>query len=92
MGDGRIHLLGENAAHFVPHKGNVWKGPCPMRDSNQYMISPGSSASRIGKGKRARMQWANLPTWTMLFATAIGGRLHDKAQADTQSSPKTAGP
>src|ERR1035437_9930646 len=44
----------------------------------------------ISNDKRARVQWADLPIWTMLFATASGGRLHDKeqAQADAQSSPK----
>jgi|HubBroStandDraft_2_1064218.scaffolds.fasta_scaffold31852_1 hypothetical protein len=46
--------------------------------------------NHIGNDKRARVQWADLPIWTMLFATAIGGRLHDKeqAQADAQSSSK----
>jgi hypothetical protein len=50
--------------------------------------------TKISPGKRARVQWADLPIWTMLFATAIGGRLHDKeqAQADAQSSSKTARP
>src|ERR1700721_1212779 len=44
---------------------------------------------RISTEKRARVQWGDLPIWTMLFVTAIGGRLHDKeqAQADAQRSP-----
>ena len=49
---------------------------------------------RISIDKRARVQWGDFQIWTMLFVTAIGGRLHDKeqAQADAQSSSKTARP
>jgi len=47
---------------------------------------------QISNGKRARAQWGDLQIWTMLFVTAIGGRLHDKEQADAQSTSKTARP
>jgi hypothetical protein len=48
----------------------------------------------IGPDKRAKVQWGDLQIWTMLFVTPIGGRLHDKeqAQSDAQSSSKTARP
>jgi hypothetical protein len=48
--------------------------------------------SGISTRKRARVQWGDLPIWTMLFVSVIGGRLHDKEQADAQSSPQTAAP
>ena len=65
----------------------------PMRGQSTQS-APLEVSGRIRIGKRRRVQWGDLQIWTMLFVTAIGGRLHDKeqAQADAQSSSKTARP
>jgi hypothetical protein len=66
----------------------------PMTPFGMLMNSSQYGFQGMCPQKGRRVQWADLPIWTMLFVTAIGGRPHEKeqAQADAQSSPKTARP